>query len=242
MNLECDLVSVADDFSCYPILIVPTLYSASESTLIKIRDYVKNGGHVLLSFRSCFADEELKIYHDNQPHLLTDCIGATYDQFTFPEKVTLRFTKESSLPSDSFPVENWMELLKPATADVWAYYEHPFWGDYAAVTHNKYGKGSATYLACFTSLPTLQQLIRQLCSLAEVKLPDYLFPLICKKGTNDYGKCVRYYFNYSSAPVSLKYDGKDATNLLTGERLLAEETRQIGAWDLLIVEEEFNRS
>jgi beta-galactosidase len=71
-----------------------------------------------------------------------------------------------------------------------------------------------------------------------VKLPNFHFPLICKKGTNDYGKCVRYYLNYSSAPVSLEYDGKDATNLLTGGRLLSKENTQIGAWDLLIVEED----
>jgi beta-galactosidase len=130
-----------------------------------------------------------------------------------------------------------MELLTPDSADVWAYYEHPFWSDYAAITHHKYGKGSATYLACFTDIPTLQQLIRRLCGLAEVTLPNYTFPLISKKGTNDSGKRVHYFFNYSSSPVSLNYDGEDAVNLLTGERILAQDTKQIGAWDLLIAEE-----
>jgi beta-galactosidase len=239
MNLECDLVSTADDFSAYPILIAPALYSVSEATLKKIRDYVKNGGHLLLSFRSAFADEELKIYHDNQPHLLTDCIGATYDQFTYPENVTLRFTEESCLPADaSFPVLNWMELVTPTTAKVWAYYEHPFWSDYAAITHQEYGMGSATYLACFTSIATLQQMIRRLCNLAGITLPEYRFPLIRKQGTNDNGKYVRYYFNYSSSPVFLNYDGKKAKNLLTGEHISTHDKQKIDAWDLLITEED----
>jgi beta-galactosidase len=238
MNLECDLVSVTDDFSAYPILIVPALYSASEDTLRKLKAYAENGGHLLLGFRSGFSDEELKIYHDNQPHLLTDCIGATYDQFTYPENVLLRFTEESGLAADAFPVNNWMELVKPSTAQTWASYEHPFWGEYAAITHQEFGRGSATYLACFTTIPALQQLMRRLCRLADITLPDYAFPLILKTGYNDNGKFVRYYFNYSSSLVSLTYDGKDATELLRKERVLTNDKKEIGAWDLLILEEE----
>lgn len=52
INLECDMLSVKDNFSNYPLLIVPTLYSASEDTLSKTKDHVKNGSHLLLGFKS----------------------------------------------------------------------------------------------------------------------------------------------------------------------------------------------
>lgn len=242
MNLECDMLSVQDDFSDYPLLIVPALYSASEDTLSKIKDYVKNGGHLLLGFKSGFSDEELKIYHDSQPHLLTDCIGATYDQFTRPENVALHFTEEFQaagpvLTENNFPVSEWMELVCPETAQTWASYEHPYWGKYSAITHQKFGNGSATYLACFTTIPALQLLIRKICSLAEITLPEYAFPLIQKKGYNDAGKLVRYYFNYSSSTVMLSYDGNDATELVTEQQIHSGEKKEIPAWNLLIIEE-----
>ena len=238
LNLECDMVSVEDDFSKYPFLLVPALYSASEDTLHKIDAYVKNGGHLLLGFRSAFCDEELKIYHDNQPHLLTECIGATYDQFTYPDNVTLRFTDTSGISSDkSFAMEDWFELVHTTTADVWASYEHPYWGKYAAVTHQNYGEGSATYLACFAEIDAVKEIVKKICEIAKITLPEYQFPLIQKKGYNDDGKLVRYYFNYSSAPVSFAYDGAEGTELLKDCKVKTSEKLEIPAWDLKIIEE-----
>lgn len=245
MNLECDILSVQDDFTAYPLILIPSLYSAAENTIKNLKNYVKNGGHLLLGFRSCFADEELKIYHDNQPHLMTDCIGATYDQFTRPENVSLQFTESftqefqnNTEPRECFPVTEWMELIRPTTAEIWARYQHPYWGNYAAVTYQKYGKGSAVYLGCLTTPTALQWIIRRLCSLAHILLPKYSFPLILKTGYNDNGKCIRYYFNYSSSPTSFSYDGKTGTNLLSGETVQSNENKEISAWDVMIVEEQ----
>lgn len=240
LNLECDVCSVEDDFSKYPFLIVPALYSASENTLRRISEYVQKGGHLLLGFRSGFSDEELKIYHDNQPHLLTECIGATYDQFTRPENVSIRFHAIEGFDSicDSFPVCDWIELLHTTTAEVWASYEHPFWGKYTAVTHQNYGTGSATYLGCFTTISAVKQIIRRICRLAEIELPAYSFPLIQKRGYNDAGKLIRYYFNYSSSPVRFTYDGLKGTELLKEREVITGEELEIQAWDLKIIEED----
>lgn len=264
MNLECDMVSVDDDFSAYPLLIVPALYSASEATLQKLKDYVANGGHALISFKSGFSDRELKIYHDRQPHLLTDCIGASYDQFTRPENVFLRFTESfglneadwnflqdstnfpSTIPSllqqeeaeshELFPVTEWMELLKPDDAQIWASYEHPYWGHCAAVTHHTFGRGSAVYLGCLTSTHALQLILRHLCTQAHITLPDASFPLIIKEGINDNGKHIRYCFNYSSSPVSFTEHKKDSIALLTQKKIPAGTPVELPAWDLLITE------
>lgn len=50
MNLECDLVSVQDNFDDYPLLLAPALYSTTEKTLCKLKEYVQKGGHLLLGF------------------------------------------------------------------------------------------------------------------------------------------------------------------------------------------------
>ena len=239
LNIECDMVSVEDDFSKYPFLIVPALYSASEDTLHKIDSYVQNGGHLLLSFRSGFSDEELKIYHDGQPHLLTECIGATYDQFTRPENVSIRFHEKDGFQPvpETYPVSSWIELVHTTTAETWASYEHPFWGKYAAVTHHNYGSGSATYLACFAAMPAIKEIIKRVCHLADIHIPAYSFPLIHKCGYNDYGRLVHYYFNYSSSPTAFVYDGKAGLELIENCPVNAGEKLEIKPWDLKIVEE-----
>ena len=249
MNLECDLVSVQDNFDDYPLLLAPALYSTTEKTLCKLKEYVQKGGHLLLGFRSCFADEELKIYHDDQPHMMTECIGATYDQFTRPEHTAIHFSDEF-LPLEHhmkqigletselvYPASEWMELLIPDTADTWASYEHPYWGTYSAVTHHAFGKGSATYLGCMTNIPALQLIIRKICTLADITLTEYAFPLIHKSGTNDVGNIVHYYFNYSSTPMLLTYDGQNGIELLTQKEYTPETTYEIKDWDVLIIEE-----
>jgi beta-galactosidase len=236
LNLECELLSVSDDFSAYPLLLVPALYSASEATLARLKSYVSDGGQLLLGFKSGFSDEELKIYADAQPHLLTDCIGAAYDQFTRPEGVSVSFPWEETSEKKSYQVSEWMELLRPLGAEVWADYTHPFWGSYAAVTHHCFGKGSATYLGCYMEQAGLQVILKRLCAESGIVLPDYTFPIIRKQGTNDAGKLITYFFNYSSAEQSFVSDVPDGTELLTGKACRQQGTYTLKPWDLMIVE------
>ena len=254
MNIEADLIYKEDSFDAYRLLIVPALYSASEQTLEKIRTYVKNGGHLLLSFKSGFSDEELKIYHDAQPHLLTDCIGATYDQFTKPVDVTI------TLEGKEYEISHWMELVhslscreevpdchknsgtditsKPdSTCEIWAHYNHKYWGNYAAITHHAFGNGTATYLGCFLEKDGCKALLKRLLSMAGITLPDITFPLICKSGTGEDGKTISYYFNYSSEPRSFTYKGASAKNLLDGKTVADGEQIALKDWDVIILEE-----
>ena len=128
----------------------------------------------------------MKIHHDVQPHLLGRCLGIHYDQFTYPKNVRIATTDgRSALTHD------WMELVTCDTATPLAHYDHPFWGSYAAVTENAYQRGSALYLGAFFDDELLEPLIVSYFSrhgyegLSE-DTPQ--FPLIVKRGTNDFGK------------------------------------------------------
>ena len=57
---------------------------------------------------------------------------------------------------DGNTVETIAELLQLETAQALAYYDHPFFGRYPAVTRNLYGKGSLLYQG--TELGEAQQL------------------------------------------------------------------------------------
>ena len=169
LNIEYDMISSREqDFSGYECLIVPALYSAPESLLLALDSYVRNGGHLITTFRSGFSDEQLKIYADTQPHILQECLGIHYDQYTYPVDVSVTLPDFMAHPScsghenaasdagsscsdesctNSSKCLHWMDLVTCDTATPLFFYDHPVWKKYAAATVNQFGKGSALYLS-----------------------------------------------------------------------------------------------
>lgn len=248
LNIECDILSAEDTdlFSQYKILVTPALYSVSDTLVSSLRDYVASGGHLISTFRTAFADMELKIYPDDQPHGLTDVFGMTYDQFTDAVNVGLRgFAFPLSCGAASADAERtvadcvrcWMELLIPDTAKVLASYAHPQWGSHAAVTENRYGSGRAVYLGCYFDRQLLKDLLSYLAQEAGIAVPAEKYPVICKRGINDYHKTITYYFNYADAPAEIVWQGGDALLLMQERPVKNGDRITIPGWDLVIAEQ-----
>lgn len=236
MNVECDLVwPDAENFENYELLVVPALYAASEELLKKLNDYVEKGGHLFTTFKTAFTDENLKVYPDCQPHGIDRCLGISYSHFTVP--------KDTVLSSECYHCQEnkakiFMELVVPDAAEVLAKYEHPSWGKYAAVTRNHYGKGTATYLGCWTSDAMLKEILSDVLKEADLwsSRQEIGFPVIIKTGVNDLGKEILYYLNYSGKTQKVVYREKKGTELLTQETLEDGHILEIAPWDLKIIE------
>lgn len=239
MNLEFDMISSdRRDFSDYDFLVVPALYAASEELLAALDCYVENGGHLITTFRSGFADEQLKIYPDMQPHLLHKCLGIHYDQFTYPKDVRIVPADGSNLRTES-TAHDWMELVVCDTAVPLVRYDHPAWKCYAAAAENSYGKGSTLYLGAFFGDEMLEELLAHYlrdngCKGLGAHTPH--FPVIIKHGQNDFGKELYYYFNYSGKEQTVLHITSDGTELLTGNTIMSGQTLTLPAWDCRIIE------
>lgn len=247
LNIECDILSVndVDLFGQYKMIVAPALYSVSDTLVSHLEGYVRNGGHLIATFKTAFADPVLKIYADDQPHGLTDVFGMTYDQFTDGVNVGLKdfafpinTDKVNSASRNGGTVRHWMELLIPTAAKTLASYDHPFWGSYAAVTENSYHAGTAIYVGCHFDAAIMKELLTYSVEKAGIRLPDEQYPVIIKRGVNDYGKEVTYYFNYADTPVKITWHGKDARLLLQEQTVSDKDVLTLGGWDLLIFEEE----
>ena len=240
MNLEYDMISSAErDFSDYDYLVAPALYSASEELLTAISDYVKEGGHLIATFRSGFSDEQIKIYADTQPHILHECLGLHYDQFTYPKNVKVKLASDSDSQTCESVAHDWMDLVTCDTATPVATYDHPAWGRYTAVAKNHFGKGSTLYLGAFFGEELLEKILWHYltesgCTDLNNEMPH--FPVIIKRGTNDFGKEVYYYFNYSGETQTVTHWGEAGMELLTEKAVDAGEVLTIAPWDLVIVE------
>lgn len=253
MNIECDFVwPESDNLDQYKAIFVPALYAAPDELLEKLKQYTANGGTLVATFKTAFANENVKVSHEMQPHILSNCFGINYQQFTFPKNVGLtgsiigensiseidgrNVTKETADVSVA-SAKVFMELLIPQEAEVLAFYDHYNWKEYAAITKNHYGKGTAIYIGCMTDNNTLKAVLTEALNSAEVEIPEYSWPVIVRKGTNDLGKCVRYILNYSAEEQNVVYHGADGTELFSEESVQDGESIAVLPWNLKIVEE-----
>ncbi len=238
LNIECDILSADDTdlFGQYKILVTPALYSASDTLVDNLRRFVTEGGHLISTFKTAFSDPVLKIYPDDQPHKLTDVFGMTYDQFTDGVNVGL---KDCAFEIDSLKntVRFWMELLLPDTARTLAAYDHPQWGNFAAVTENSFGNGKAIYIGCYFNSGLLKNLLSYAVKDAGLTLPAEQYPVIIKRGINEYGRGITYFFNYAETPAAITWKGGDARLLLQDQKIKTGDTLALKSWDFLIVEE-----
>lgn len=235
LNVEYDILPDAcRDFSQYDLLVLPCLYAMSEDLSAAVSAYVREGGHVIATFKTGFADPYLKIYHDAQPHNLTDCFGLRYDRFTKPREVELA-SEALPLP-DHVAVTDWMELLEPTTAEVLCTYCHPVWGGVPAVTRNRFGKGQAVYLGCCFDEAGLDALLRELLPQFGLPLSPLTFPLIVKSGVNQQGRRVDCYFNYSNCTRTVDCPHPAAASLLDEAELEENEPFTLAPWGIKILE------
>lgn len=237
MNVECDFIwPESENLDQYKAIVVPALYAAPDELLIRLNQYVENGGTLIASFKTAFTNENVKVSHQVQPHILKNCLGVHYDQFTFPKNVGLTgeiISKKNSLSE----AKVFMELLAADGAEVLASYEHCNWKDYAAITRNHYGKGQAVYIGCMTDEDTLKAVYKAVLPEAGVEIPKYHYPIIVRKGTNDLGKTIRYFLNYCAVELEMPYEYKNGEELLENTSVEKGAALQMPAWGVKIVEE-----
>ena len=242
MNIECDFIwPESENLEQYKAIVVPALYAAPDEVLNRLNQYVENGGTLIASFKSAFANENVKVSHEVQPHILSNCFGVHYDQFTFPKNVGLTgevIPEKPDQKGNAHPAANvFMELLVSEGAEVLASYEHYNWKDYAAITRNHYGKGQAVYIGCMTDEETLKSVYKAVLPEAGVEIPEYHYPIIVRKGLNDLGKTVCYFLNYSGMELEMPYDYKNGIELLENTAVENGTALQMPAWGVKIVEE-----
>ncbi|USX22983.1 beta-galactosidase [Oxalobacteraceae bacterium OTU3REALA1] len=240
MNVGTDFVfDDTEDFSSYKMLVVPSLYVADDALLKRISEYIRKGGHVVMTFKSGFVNENAAVRWTMAPGPLREALGFHYQEFS-------NLAQPLALKGDPFQagadnqVKHWAEFLQLDTAKALAWYDHSFFGRWPAITSNQFGAGKVVYQGTYLS-DKLQKAVLQ-SSLRELGMvgPEQQLPqgVQTRTGINGFKRAVHYYFNYSGAEVSFNYPRKAGTELLAGRRVAAAEKLTLGPWEVAIVEED----
>ena len=239
LNVEPDFVRPEDsNLSRYQVLLIPPLYSASDRVLQQISDYVKNGGHVVMAFKSGFTDEHSTVRDAMAPGPLRAAAGFHYQEFT-------NLAESQQLTPDAFGVGEqnnygsvWEEFLVPETASVVASFTDPYW-HFPAITRNQYGAGTLTYEGTFLTDALQRAVIDDVLKRARLTGPDQILPGAVKvrHGHNAQGKLLHYYLNFSGQEHAASYPYGDGRDLLTNKPAKQGQKLLLQPWDLAIIAE-----
>jgi beta-galactosidase len=141
-----DIVNPSVDLSQYKLLIAPALNLITDQQAQNLIDYVRNGGHLVLTQRSAMKNIDNGLQTERQPGPLVALLGGRVEQY---------YALDTTIPISgvwgSGPTKVWAELLStsnPDTKVLMRYGKTPLgWlDDQPAAITRKVGKGSITYI------------------------------------------------------------------------------------------------
>ena len=226
------------DLSKYKVIVAPALYVASDELLDRLADYVKNGGNLVLTFKSGFTNEYDTVRWVMAPGPLRKAAGFRYQEFS-------NLTAPLALNGDPFKVgsnnrvSEWAEMLILEGAEPLAYYDHPFFGHYPAITRNRFGAGTLTYEGTVLTDEIQVKVLQGVLQMAGLPNADQRLPesVRVKHGTNRSGKTIHYYLNYSHDSQTFKYTYGAGEDILSQNPVAPSQAVMLKAWDLAIIEE-----
>jgi beta-galactosidase len=140
-GVTADVVHPAHDLGAYRLVLVPSLYVVADAAAQALTDYVRGGGHAVVSYFSGIVDEHDAVRLGGYPGAFRELLGVRSEEFApLAEGETVRL-------DDGTTASVWTEDLRLEGAQaVASYVDGPVPGR-PAVTRHALGDGVAWYVA-----------------------------------------------------------------------------------------------
>jgi beta-galactosidase len=169
-----------------------------EPTAAAVRQYVANGGTVIMTGYSAKVDETGKWFETSLPGRLSDVFGLRTNAFYRAEQ-PLKVTFKGQALTGSDP---YYEVLELGTAKPLATFENTPQKS-PAITVNHFGKGQAIYVATAPQAELLGPLVRSLYPALGIKRGPTTPSGVLAREVD--GRTL--YVNTTQAPITVPFDG-----------------------------------
>lgn len=196
MNADFNIVDLRDMRGSYRLLVVPAVSIMDPVSAQTIRQYVQNGGTVVMTVQSAVTDETSKVFTSARPGFLDDVFGIRVAGFERPEsgKMPAAILRNRDRLGISPEIVERIELKSAvcfAAFDTGA----------CAVSENAYGCGNALYLSAEPTSEVISWLIGLLRDKLELgaslKTPAGVFARRTASGQ-------AFYVNTNAEPVEIE--------------------------------------
>ncbi len=197
-NLDTAIINIGhESLAPYKLVVVPADYVMDTASATSLREYVSNGGTVLMTAFSAKVDEHGQWFGTPLPGTLSDVFGLKTNAFYDSPALKLE------LDGKSMDLNvNRYEVLEPSTATVLARFTNIAYHS-PAITINKFGKGNALYLATQSNPSTIGTVLERLLQLAGIQrgpsTPDGVYARVVEQRT--------LYVNTTGEPKKVAIEG-----------------------------------
>ncbi|TKC91211.1 beta-galactosidase [Trinickia terrae] len=173
MGVGADVIDWRERLQGYKLVIAPMLYLIDEAMALTLKQYVDNGGTLVLTTRSGVKNMNNVCLPDRLPNLLTELAGVYVDEYDPVGKdvQTLSLDTGEALSSGQ-----WCDILTPVTAETVATYSSEYFSGASAITRNAHAKGVVYYIGTVLDEKATRTLMRRIATDAgiecELELPD----------------------------------------------------------------------
>ena len=80
-GVTADVVPVSSNWDEYEVAVLPSVYILSEETTRRVRDYVANGGRLIVTYYTGLSDEKDHVWLGGYPGSIRDVVGVRVEEF-----------------------------------------------------------------------------------------------------------------------------------------------------------------
>ena len=178
-----DVIPASRDFSGYKLVLVPNMIVTDPDFAARLKAYVAAGGVAVVTYRTAVKDRDNNlVFGKTIPVDCGDLLGLYVEETeSVQEYACIPISGENSTGTAGI----FRDMIVPQSAQVLWRYDDPFYRQYAAITRNTYGQGTAYYLGTTPDQATLDQVLSQAmvrAGMERLELPDGVESVIRGQG------------------------------------------------------------
>jgi beta-galactosidase len=216
-NIPTDIISEDADLTGYKLVIVPTMYVLTETTVENLERFASDGGVVVFTGLTGVKDQHNTIVNLKLPGLAAKMSGIEVEEYIsmpLDGENEIQFTHPDL--EDAFPVPIWADVLELIGAVPAAAYSKDFFAGKPAASINAYGDGKVIYLGALGEYKYYQSVSKWLTKVAKI---DSLLPVppgveVTERWQGE--QRILFLLNHTQQEQEIQLD-RDYTNLLNGK-------------------------
>jgi beta-galactosidase len=197
---------------------------------VRLTTFASAGGTLLLTFLSGSKDENNWVTQTALPGFLREATGAVIRDF---DPQTDQKQEIVMADGSRYPAETWFDILTPETAEALATYAKRFYSGKAALTRNRYGRGTIYYVGFETKSDEFHRRIVAEALRDSGIAPGVLVPEGVQVASRKKpGREIFFVLNYDDEPKTVAM-GHRLLNALTGKT--EPESLELGPFDVKVL-------
>ncbi|WP_353829189.1 beta-galactosidase [Agromyces sp. SYSU T0242] len=221
-------LSAEEAVAAHPVLVVPTLYVATDAELAALVEYARAGGHLVAGIRTGYGDELARARAEIAPGPLAAAAGVSYDEYSSLDHPVGIDGLFGSLEAQA---TGWADALELRGAEPIVSYTGGIYEGHPAVTSNLFGRGRVTYVGTVPGRELAKRILRWAAPRTLSSTWNASENLTVVSGTSTTGR-VWFVSNWSSEPGTIVVPAEMEED---GTQIAAGSSVEIAPWHVRIL-------